>query len=65
MKLKLNAEWHKKNRMPKNPSFEQRVEWHAEHVKHCARRKPEGEMLEELKKRGLLPSNSDTPHNFN
>lgn len=53
MKPKLNAEWHKKNRMPKNPSFEQRVKWHIEHVQHCACRKPSGVMFEELKKRGV------------
>lgn len=53
MKPKLNAEWHKKNRMPKSPSFEQRVKWHSEHVQHCACRKPTGIMLEELKKLGI------------
>lgn len=53
MKPKLNAEWHKGNRMPKNPTLEQRVAWHAEHFIHCACRKPTGTMLEELKKRGV------------
>lgn len=53
MKPKLNAEWHKNNRMPKNPSFEQRVQWHSEHVQQCACRKPTGAILEELKKRGI------------
>lgn len=39
--------------MRKNPSLEQRIEWHAEHTKHCDCRKPTGKILDELKKRGL------------
>ena len=27
--------WHEQNRMPKNPTAQQRVEWHIEHAKHC------------------------------
>jgi len=27
--------WHEQNRMPKNPTPQQRVEWHVEHAKHC------------------------------
>ncbi len=34
--MKINKEWHEKNVMPKNPSFDQRVNWHLEHLKHCA-----------------------------
>jgi len=33
--MAINAEWHKKNRMPKNASFEQRVAWHTQHNKNC------------------------------
>jgi len=50
----LNAEWHEANRMPKNPTLEQRVDWHAEHMAHCACRKPTGAILEELVKRGKI-----------
>ena len=32
---KINAEWHEANRMPKNPSHEQRMQWHFEHNKVC------------------------------
>jgi hypothetical protein len=32
---KINAEWHKANPMPKNPSADQRLDWHLEHLKHC------------------------------
>ena len=32
---KLNAEWHRAHRMPKNPTEEQRLEWHAAHAEAC------------------------------
>lgn len=54
MGSKLNAEWHRAHKMPKNPTLEERVQWHAEHAKNCACRKPTGAILEELKKRGLI-----------
>lgn len=33
--MPINADWHKKHRMPKNPTVEQRVAWHKEHAKAC------------------------------
>jgi hypothetical protein len=45
MKTKLNREWHEANRMPKNPTIEQRLHWHTEHAKNCQCR----EMPEKLK----------------
>ena len=36
MKLKLNKEWHQKHRMPKNPTQDQRIEWHLKHEKNCS-----------------------------
>jgi hypothetical protein len=51
--MKINKEWHMKNKMPKNPSFEQRVKWHKEHNKHCKCRPGFPEKLkQEMKKRG-------------
>jgi len=50
----INAEWHKKNRMPKNPTLEERIKWHLAHSKNCTCRPLEGKILEEIKKRGLL-----------
>jgi hypothetical protein len=32
---KLNAEWHRAHRMPRNPTLEQRLAWHKEHSQHC------------------------------
>lgn len=51
--MKINAEWHSTHKMPKNPSLDQRVEWHIGHARNCACRPLEGKMLEEIKKRGI------------
>ncbi|MBW2965720.1 hypothetical protein KY342_01300 [Candidatus Woesearchaeota archaeon] len=51
---KINKQWHLKHKMPKNPTFEQRVKWHKEHVKHgkCRTGFPE-KLKQEMKKRGI------------
>ena len=33
---KINADWHRAHLMPKNPTEQQRAEWHFEHAEHCA-----------------------------
>ena len=33
--MTLNAEWHRRNVMPKNATTEQRIAWHVEHAKFC------------------------------
>ena len=33
--MSINRDWHEKNRMPKNPTFEQRMEWHIAHAANC------------------------------
>lgn len=33
---KINKEWHLENKMPKNPTLEQRIKWHQGHAKNCA-----------------------------
>jgi hypothetical protein len=35
-KMAINKEWHMKNKMPKNASFEDRVKWHKDHNKNCS-----------------------------
>ncbi|HEY7269954.1 MAG TPA: hypothetical protein VH951_09020 [Dehalococcoidia bacterium] len=50
----INAEWHRQNRMPKNPTKEQRYHWHLEHSKNCNCRPISGKLLEEMKARGLI-----------
>jgi hypothetical protein len=48
--VKLNKEWHLKNKMPKNPTIEQRIKWHKEHQKHCSCRPMPESLLREAKK---------------
>ncbi len=36
MLMNMNEKWHKSNKMPKNPSKEERIEWHLEHAKNCS-----------------------------
>ena len=31
----VNAEWHKKHKMPANPTLEERINWHKAHEEHC------------------------------
>lgn len=51
--MKINAEWHSKHKMPKNPTLDQRVKWHLAHARYCACRPLEGQILDEIKKRYL------------
>ena len=53
-KSSINAEWHRQHRMPKNPTLEERLHWHLEHMKHCQCRKeiPAG-LKAEMNKQGL------------
>ena len=52
--MKINAEWHTKNKMPENPTLDERIKWHLAHAKNCICRPRGGKILEEIKKRGLL-----------
>lgn len=49
--MKINADWHRKHRMPKNPTLDERIEWHIEHAKHCACREMPAKIKEAIKKR--------------
>lgn len=52
--MKINKEWHEKNRMPKNATFEERVKWNMEHNKNCSCHPGFPKRLEEeMKRRGL------------
>ena len=57
MPSKLNAVWHKANRMRANASLEQRIAWHLAHARGCACRSIPDGILKELARRGIkLPS---------
>ncbi len=51
--MKINKEWHEQHLMPKNPSIEQRIEWHLEHLKHCHCRELPEKLKEEMIKRHI------------
>jgi hypothetical protein len=50
---KINAEWHRTHRMPKNPSLDERIAWHLEHAKNCGCRPIDGKLKAEIERRGL------------
>jgi hypothetical protein len=47
--MAINAEWHRKNKMPKNPTDEQRLNWHVDHMANCNCRTPSPKLLAEIK----------------
>jgi hypothetical protein len=50
IKSSINAVWHKKHKMPANPSFEERMKWHIAHAKHCGCRPIPPKLKAEIKK---------------
>ena len=51
--MSINKNWHLSNKMPKNPTLEQRINWHIEHTKNCQCRPLDGKIKIEIKKRGI------------
>ncbi|WP_203532425.1 hypothetical protein [Muricauda sp. TY007] len=51
--MKLNKNWHIANKMPKNPTVDERIVWHLEHQKNCGCRDIPEKLKLEMKKRGL------------
>jgi hypothetical protein len=47
----MNASWHQKHPMPKNPTLGQRVDWHLVHAKACGCREMSKTVLAELQRR--------------
>ena len=45
----INKEWHLANKMPKNASVEQRVEWHRAHLEHCGCRSAPPDVAKAIK----------------
>ena len=48
---KINADWHNANRMPKNPTREQRLDWHIGHSEACSCREMPPSLRVEVEKR--------------
>jgi len=53
-KQKINAEWHRKNKMPVKATLDQRIDWHLTHAANCECRSIPEKLMEEIKKRKLL-----------
>jgi len=50
----INKEWHLKNLMSKDASFEERIKWHIAHNRNCSCRPGfHKKLLEEMKKKGI------------
>lgn len=45
----INKQWHLANKMPKNPTLEQRIYWHTEHAKNCQCRPIPAKLAELIK----------------
>ena len=50
---KMNAAWHSAHPMPKNPTLDQRIEWHVAHAKACGCREITGKLREDMEQRGI------------
>lgn len=48
---KTNKQWHEENRIPKNATIQQRIEWHLAHVKSCGCRPIPPSILQLLKEK--------------
>lgn len=54
----INGDWHKQNRMGKNPTELERINWHLEHVKNCSCRGIPKGVIELMRKNGIeIPEN--------
>lgn len=51
--MKINKAWHEKNKMPENPTFEQRVKWHLAHKENCLCRRIPAKLAAEMKEKGI------------
>lgn len=45
---KINKEWHMANKMPKNPTVDQRIQWHIEHAEKCLCRQMTPKLKQEV-----------------
>lgn len=49
-KSRINKTWHQRNIMPKNPTLQQRIQWHRTHSEQCACRPVPEKLLSVAKK---------------
>jgi len=51
--MPINKSWHLANKMPQNPTVEQRIKWHLEHKKNCSCMPIPKKLEEEMKRMGI------------
>ncbi len=51
--MSINKEWHEQHKMPKNPTFEERVKWHLAHQKNCTCRAIPDKLLQAMKSQNI------------
>ena len=49
--MKINKKWHELNPMPKNPTLEERIQWHVSHARACKCREMPESMVKEIRKK--------------
>ena len=54
--MTINAAWHNRHPMPKNPAVDQRVAWHLAHHSHCACRAIPSTLLPLLRRASADPA---------
>jgi len=54
--MTINAAWHNRHPMPKNPTVEQRIAWHTAHQSHCACRAIPSTLLSLLQRASADPA---------
>lgn len=60
--MAINAKWHRANRMPANPTLDQRIAWHLAHAEACGCRAISGKLKQEMERRGIkIPSRTGAP----
>jgi hypothetical protein len=62
MKRSLDAVWHRANRMPRNATVEQRIDWHVAHARVCGCREMPASVRKMCEERGIrIPSRRSSP----
>jgi len=52
--MAINKEWHLANKMPKNATLDQRIEWHLAHQKNCSCRGTPKKIRAEIERCSLI-----------
>ena len=56
----MNADWHRAHVLGRGASWDDRVAWHAEHVRACSCRRPPPDIQAEIDRRSAAGAPSST-----